>query len=463
MLDNPIDRKIRVLILGDSPTVNTGLGRVQRETFKRFDTEKYEMDFVGINYHGSPADAFTDWPHRVWSANPANLQEDPYGRQMCADVLVERAKAGLPYDIFYAHTDIDILHPFVGAIRPEPGQEVLRYAAQLAGIVMYSPLDSELSMRLPQLDITECADYYATYTHWAKLELEKYSAANIHVVPLGVDWDWCNPDISQAENKDFRERVLKIKDPDAFIITSVNRNTDRKDIPRLMMAFAIFLQQRPNSYLYLHCNPEDGWAGLEVLAQKLGIAKRVRCPRAGTYMMLSDDYMNRVYNASHCVATMSRGEGWGFSLTEGFATKTPVVAAYNSAAISLLGDIKEHDGLVQFAERGLAVPSGTFADTGDENPNLWTVSKDTMIRPLADIPSAAKQFEWVYDQYTLKAQKVQSESLRELTTAAHSYARERCNWDSIAKSWDKVFTELVAMRARGEKPPIPIRQGAITQ
>jgi len=119
------------------------------------------------------------------------------------------------------------------------------------------------------------------------------------------------------------------KNADNFIVTNVNRNQSRKDIPTTIFGFLEYwLEYDKNAFLYLHMNPKDpmGWHLRTVLAQtQLREGERLCFPSRRLRRRSPFEKLNRIYNASDVYLTTATGEGWGLSITEAMACKLPTV------------------------------------------------------------------------------------------------------------------------------------------
>ncbi|GAG81779.1 unnamed protein product [marine sediment metagenome] len=141
----------------------------------------------------------------------------------------------------------------------------------------------------------------------------------LQVMPHGVNPEVFYP-LPDPQIKKFREQFFGPQ-ADKFIVTNVNRNQQRKDIPATIRAFKEFKTQRPDSILYLHMAAIDqGWNLPEVIkAFDLDIRSDVILPQNFTPSNgFPLDVLNMIYNASDVVVSTTVGEGWGLSWTSLF-------------------------------------------------------------------------------------------------------------------------------------------------
>jgi glycosyltransferase involved in cell wall biosynthesis len=130
---------------------------------------------------------------------------------------------------------------------------------------------------------------------------------------------------------------------DKFIVTNVNRNQPRKDIPNTIFGFIeakkIWEKGLPKPFLYLHCHPTDplGWDLPRILSQTELVENE-------DYMLLSEEYqhsmvevemLNKIYNASDVYLTTTLGEGWGLTYSEAASCKVPIVAPYTTSFVEM--------------------------------------------------------------------------------------------------------------------------------
>lgn len=448
---SPLERKIRVLALTDSPTCRSGFGRVAKDIFKLLPREKYEFDFVGVNYHASPLDVLQDWPDRIIAANPTGRKRDYFGRQLTADLVASMARGNKPYDILWVQGDLDMVSP-IAAVADD-----LRREGRLAGICFYCPLDADPEHKASYFNSITEPDVFATYSHNAAQMIGMHIDTYVKVVHPGVDTSVFYPIEDIDKVQEFRRRYLRLNDPDTFVVASVNRNQHRKDLPRLLMAFKDFVAEKPNSVLYMHCDPVDKFCDLKMVAFKLGLEGRVLFAPQEMRFAAPDFVMNMVYNSAHVVATMSRGEGWGLSVPEAMAAGTPVIAAYNTAHIDQLGEeapyqppideVFDQDPIeFMLCERGIAVYAGMSSE-------MWNYGHDGMRRPVASIMGMRQALNYVHSKYLSIRSYLTEQPLALMVGTAKRFAAERWRVDTGAERWDKIFTDLVGYAQRGEQPP----------
>jgi len=401
-------KKTKVIFYGDSPTCATGFGQVSRNILPALhNSGRYEVDILGINYWGDPH----NYPFRIWPM-AVNGQRDPYGRQRLQQHLMDPS---LQYDILFFLQDTFILDFMPGMLAN------LIKAGKRFKSVYYYPIDG-----IPKsqwIDSVNAVDYPVTYTKYGfeqSTKIQPDLADKLQIIPHGI-----NPKVffpaPPAQVKEFREQFFGAL-ADKFIVTNVNRNQQRKDIPATIQAFKEFRRHRPDSVLYLHMMAQDqGWNLPEVIkAFELDITKDVILPQnftASTGFPL--EILNLVYNASDCVISTTVGEGWGLSWTEAMATKTPIVFPQNTCLGEYITD-----------ETGYPYPSGGDAD------HITVLPHDNEVpRPTAHVDKMVKQMVALYDDREEAAKRAQ---------AAYDMVHSTLVWDEhINPQWVKLFDHIV--------------------
>lgn len=414
------ERKTKVIFYGDSPTCATGFGQVSRNILPALrDSGRYDVDVLGINYWGDPH----DYPFRIWPM-AINGQRDPYGRQRLQQHLLDPR---LQFDILFFLQDTFILD-FMPAMLDN-----LKKAGKRFKSVYYYPIDG---IPKPEwINAVNAVDFPVTYTQFGfDQSVARISELKdrLKVIPHGV-----NPKVffpaPKEQVADFRKQFFG---PVAghFIITNVNRNQQRKDIPATIRAFKEFKKQRPDSVLYLHMAAHDqGWNLPEVLKMmELDISKDVILPQnfaPSTGFPL--EVLNLIYNASDCVVSTTVGEGWGLSWTEAMATKTPVVFPQNTCLTEYITE-----------ETGYPYRSGGDAD------HTAVIPHDNEIpRPTAHISHLVERLVELYDNRDEARQRAEN---------AFNMVLNNLVWtEHINPQWVKLFDEVVASTTPGFTPQQP--------
>lgn len=404
--------KIKVLWLSDFNCA-TGFAQVAHNLLEQLGkTGKYDIDVVGINHYGKPYDSEV-WPVKAWPAMDVLRSRDPryadmYGRQQVLDFLGTGK-----YDLFFSVQDTFIMESIAKQV-VQTKKELLKGKMKPFSWIFYYPVDGNVKENWVQ-DAVALADYPVAYTEFGKKETHRYAPTlNVDVVPHGIDPKVFFP-ISAEERKTFRDKFFAGAIGNKFLVTNVNRNQRRKDIPRTLAAFAEFHKQRPDSILYLHMKHDDLGGNILEMARHFNLqpfrdfivpdnfSENVGYPL---------DVVNKIYNASDAVISTTLGEGWGLSSVEAMATKTPVIFPRHTSLVEILDDGK----------RGRLVDaSKEWVCLGAEDMN--------QIRPVTSVDSMVEGLLDVYDH---------REKYKEIAEVAYQWVQTLA-WEKISKKWDQIF------------------------
>jgi glycosyltransferase involved in cell wall biosynthesis len=402
-----MSKKIKLLYYGDAPNVATGFASVSRNILTGLHaTGKYDITVLGVNHHGDPH----PYPFPIWPIG--NGSQDPYGRQRAADMMMN---PGLEFDVLFMLQDSFILQ-FMRDVMPK-----LKTVKKFTSVV-YFPIDG-----IPKKEWVEAMSLFdecVTYTEFGKKEsilAFPDIAGKLRVIPHGANSSDFYP-LPQEEAVQFRRSYFG-QLASKFIVTNVNRNQQRKDIPRTIASFKLFQEQRPNSVLYLHMAARDqGWNLPEVIkAYGLQLGRDVVLPGGdfGPNQGYPIEVVNKIYNTSDVIVSSTVGEGWGLSTTEAMATKTPIIFPRNTSLEEILGENEE---------RGLLVDCG-------KNPSQFTVlpMDNEVVRPLMDVESMVEKLIYCHDKKEEVANKAEE---------AYNWVTSTLDWQkNIVPVWDKLITE----------------------
>ena len=426
--------KVKLLLYGDYCCA-TGfaqvLGNIARELHA---TGKYDIDVIAINYSGDPVDR-EKWPGNVYPAMPGGLMNagaygDVYGRQRLLDLM-----GSGKYDVVFMLQDTFVIEPIM--------EEIKKTQDALAGngmktfkTVWYYPVDAQLKKQW--VDTVAGADFPVVYTEYGKAETLKHLPEledRLRVIYHGNNPNDFFPIQDKQDVADFRHQYFNGKADDRFLIVNINRNQPRKDIARSLMILKELWDRGRRPLLYLHMQYEDSGGNIFTIANQLGLGKEYEfflpSPKifnANQGMPIED--VNRIYNAADLVLSTTLGEGWGLSMTEAMATKTPVVAPGNTS-FNEMGAMN----------RVKLIPSGA-------DPSMWIVKEgdNERIRPLMDVKAAADAIEAIMDGQE-----------KPNVEAAFQWV-SNLSWSNICKQWIAVVDEA-AMAAAKENFELEQKRG----
>jgi D-inositol-3-phosphate glycosyltransferase len=399
--------------------VPTGFGNVAEEILSRLlKTNKYAVTVVAINYQGEPYNVPTSpyYKFKDVVVHPAMNEGDLLGRAKVLRML----NTG-NYDVLFVLQDtfnMATIHNELTKAKRQHG----------FGYVYYFPVDSDLDRAWVYLGMMP-ADIPVTYTDYGRGRVNAVnSEVSVEVIPHGVDTAIFRP-TSDEENIVFKKGFFGLEDE--FLITNVNRNQQRKDIPSTILSWLKVKEVIPDARLYLHmakldpagCNLDelvyalvpDAWRGhvIRPIETRLGCSKEI---------------MRRIYCASDVIVTTTHGEGWGLSITEAMACGVPIVAPRHTACQEIIGKNEERGFLAEIAAHVVLLHFDNFRQ-----------------RPLVDVSSMANKILEVYK----KPEKAKMKAER-----AQAWVKEYCDWDKIAVRWDELITKASLLRAQRSESAI---------
>lgn len=415
--DKECMKKIKVLWYSDF-LIPTGFGNVAEEIISRLmKLDKYEFTIVAISHDGTPINTPKSpyYKFKDLVVYPALWGKDKLGFQRVLNML-----SAEDFDIFFSLMDIFITNP------------IEQYIAQLKAIkkfsrVFYFPVDGDMDPKW--MEQSDSIDYPITYTNFGVQTIAGYNkklANRCSIVYHGVDTNAFYPFVLDKERVEVRKTYFGA-DPDHFIITNVNRNIQRKDLLRTVVAFLKVKERIPKAKLYLNTNvmefTEKEATGHDILSfikkyVPQEIQKDISYPNPDAMHLITKDVLRQIYAASDVVVSTSTGEGWGLSTVESQACKIPVVMPRNTASIEIIG---KHE------ERGLLAKCSDFT--------IFPRWDHGLIRPTTDVNDLADKICQVH---------YYPETAKDRAEAAYAWIKENCDWDKIVKRWDEIFSEAYA-------------------
>ena len=305
---------MKILIYADSPVVNTGFATVSKNLVKIL--KGHDVTVYGINHHGL-------YPPNEYSIIPAVTvgefmqgAEDVYGLKRFVDTVKG-------YDVVITINDHFILRMVAKALRQTCDKHNVRW-------IGYFPIDSEI--RQDWAETMALCDTTVFYCQYGADQFRKFFPNHPYeIIFHGTDTETFHP-VDEKEKQSIRMAFF----PHAQgkkIVTNVNRNQPRKYIPETMMQFKRLLELRDDVHLYLHMRKQDMGYDLAELALWVGLPEGTWSHAAGE---VDVRLLNAVYNASDVFLSTHLGEGWGLTVTEAMATKTPIVVPDNTSMTEIV-------------------------------------------------------------------------------------------------------------------------------
>lgn len=357
------------------------------------DSGRFDITVLAINYHGEPYD-MAKWPVKVipavWFAKQHIEQyNDVNGRQRLLDQLGTGE-----FDILFTLQDPTVIEAISDPIL-ETRKMLLKNGTKPFKWIWYYPCEG--TMREQWVKTIAKCDVPVAFSNYGKIEFKKNnSILEPEVIYHGTDIETFHP-LPLAEKRQAKELIMGGALKGKYVITNVNQNQWRKDLPRTLRVFKEFQKLVPNSVLYLHTLYNRNGHDLVRMALDLGleIQKDVIFPLNMGEEGYLVEAMNAIYNVSDVVISTTHGEGWGLSCTEAMACKVPVVMPDNTS----LSEICDGRGIK-------AHMSGDMVNYGGDDLNIWrpTVNIESMVnkmKELHDMPRGAlKMADVAYDWVT---------------------------------------------------------------
>jgi glycosyltransferase involved in cell wall biosynthesis len=302
-------------------------------------------------------------------------------------------------------------------------------------VVLYCPVDGGpigAENVEPLAGVARCV----AYTEFGRAQLEEavgeqrakdpsFDFPAVGVIPHGVDTDIFRP-LETDEGVTPRihaRRLLFPGVPDLegrFIVLNANRNQPRKRIDTTIRAFALFAEGKPAGVnLFLHMGVEDvGW-NVVTLARRHGVEDRLLMSSLNkTIQGVSQQQLNRVYNACDVGLNTATAEGWGLPSFEHAAARAAQIVPRHSACEELWKD------------------SAVMVEPAFKIINEKILTEGWLVTPEA----VAAALERLY---------ADGNYLEEMSERAFRNAtRERYRWGNISARWDALFREVLAETAR---------------
>jgi len=431
----------KILFLCDH-LARTGYGIVSEQIVARlidYFGDKIAIHIVAINYFGEPVKMATGIAGQSENAvinvyiesgklsqdkerTPEHMEQDNFGRM----VFIERL-AQIDFDGIFILQDLGIIQPIIPILKGIKEAKKTTNRKQFKSI-FYFPVDGEIHPKYYK-DL-EFFDLLVTYTEFGRGQLLKHRPElqpKVKVVPHGTDTNdfFCFNELNGVGNRHAFRKEYFGDNSKKFIISNINRNQPRKDIPTTIFGFIEAkkiwgdLKHWKEPFLYLHMHPCDPLGNdLKCLLEQTDLIEGVdyMFPKTDSDVFQVDTpTLNKIYNASDCYVTTTRGEGWGLSVTEAMATGLPVI-------------IPNHTSLAEIGANGRALFLSEFNSVCDLQDNI-----------IRDKCNEFEVAERIIDVANMKY--VDYHRLDLITQNALEWVRG-LSWENICKRWVDYFKEV---------------------
>ena len=408
----------------EQPTRPTGYAVVTREIVKRLCERGHEVFVMGWDYNGEPMKHEEGWTmvHAGMGGFGAETVAGP-GSPSVLDMHLQSLKPDLyvslidPWFVGHAVVSTNQLKIPYLAYLPVDGYPI-SYAWKDILKMLHTPLwMSEFGRATFSKFVATFGSEGTADTELRDAVLDRYLDDSGEVIYHGIESAIFKP-LTDTEKKSAKAKLGLDWD---FVLLQVGRNTNRKQIPRLINAFREFWERNDKPFnvgLILHVgDPTDttgmgGW-NLPQLVKEAGLEKNIAFSDATTNPLfgLSREELAMLYGIADVHVLSTGGEGFGIPTAEAMACGVPVMLPDNSTGPELVGEN---------SERGWLVPCATNIVGPKWGINL----------KLVDEAALADAIQEAYDNPSL---------VKERGENARKWAVENLDWELITDQFESLI------------------------
>lgn len=314
--------QIPLLILSDSPSGSTGLGRICRELTTRIATrmsDTFRVATLTLNGQYSSRLPFPQYQVRSMGVN-REFNDLP---EVVNDFF--QSDAGVVFGILNPGWLDWLGHPETIQDN-EPLKQLLTCGKVKRWI--YAPIDAEGPMGMPAeiRDVLSGFDRRLFYCQWAA-DLYDRATERQQIsehLPHGIEDKVFHPRDRKIARDSFMPRIARLPQgpipDDVMLVGMVCTNSPRKDMPLAFETVAKLVDAGKNAILWVHTDSFYKCFDILNLTQSFGLNHRV----IPTSHYLSSDKLAWGYSA--CDVVLAPGsEGFGYVLAESLACGVPVI------------------------------------------------------------------------------------------------------------------------------------------
>lgn len=436
--------KLRILWGAEIPTLPTGYAVVTRNIIKRLCERGHEVFVLGWNYNGE------DFKHEEgWTLVHAGL--GGFGADQLGDnfSLLDYHLTTLRPDVY-----VSLIDPwFIGHAVRSTNLTKVPYVAYLpidgypfsyAWKDILKLLHTPMWMsKFGQKVFSDFVDSYASSGDRGVLRdpmLDRFLNNPGPMLYHGVDTEMFKP--LSPEEKFKAKTDVGLGEFD-FIFLSVGKNTNRKQQPRLLQAFAKVLQrvENPSKHcLLFHCGDAQDQAGLggwnlPLMVKQMGLEHNVRFTDKGNPLHgLDTDQLAILYGCADVHVLSTGGEGFGVPTAEALACGVPVILPDNSTGPELAGPALSRAGA---HERARGEP--TDASKMMETERGWLVKcSDSICGPKWGVILGLVDIDGLADAMVASASDPTATATK--GEACRNWAVRNLDWELITDHAEEILT-----------------------
>lgn len=322
-----MQKPIPFLILSDSPTSTSGLGRITRELALRIHEFMPGVFRVGCLGYGGAGSRHLPFPqyyiHDVNQWEPAELPAT--WKDFAGD------DRGILFSIWDASRLLWLTHPNEHCKNPALRQFLLQAKLDRSfKLWTYSAIDAEgpngrLSVLLKK--VFSGFDRILVYSEWSARLVERTleNGETIPSLPHGIYTEIFHPRTRDKARNKFGKLIFdtnfSVAEPQ-FLVGIVATNQARKDFATAIQAIAAMqLWHHQDMLVWIHTDTMERYWSISALLHDYGLQNRAII----TTGRLSDDQMAWAYSACDITFGIGLSEGFGYPIYESLACGTPCI------------------------------------------------------------------------------------------------------------------------------------------